>query len=111
MRFRALNVLLLPKTVVHSHGKLFRLVILLYINWYNCFFISCDNLTFKFGSVQVEVSGGRGKPSTIVDKDEGLGKVNMLYIFHSLCYSLSLVQFQKTINYKPASFFPFELPS
>lgn len=25
--------------------------------------------------LQVEVSGGRGKPSTIVDKDEGLGKV------------------------------------
>jgi len=23
----------------------------------------------------VEVSGGRGRPSTIVDKDEGLGKV------------------------------------
>ena len=28
------------------------------------------------GAAQVEVSGGRGKPSTIVDKDEGLGKVN-----------------------------------
>jgi hypothetical protein len=27
-------------------------------------------------SVQVEMSGGRGKPSIIVDKDEGLGKVN-----------------------------------
>jgi hypothetical protein len=26
--------------------------------------------------MQVEVSGGRGKPSTIVDKDDGLGKVN-----------------------------------
>lgn len=26
--------------------------------------------------MQVEVSGGRGRPSTIVDKDEGLGKVN-----------------------------------
>lgn len=25
--------------------------------------------------IQVEVSGGRGRPSTIVDKDEGLGKV------------------------------------
>jgi hypothetical protein len=25
--------------------------------------------------MQVEVSGGRGRPSTIVDKDEGLGKV------------------------------------
>lgn len=28
--------------------------------------------------VQVEVSGGRGRPSTIVDKDEGLGKVNLM---------------------------------
>jgi hypothetical protein len=27
-------------------------------------------------SVQVEISGGRGKPPIIVDKDEGLGKVN-----------------------------------
>lgn len=27
--------------------------------------------------MQVEVSGGRGRPSTIVDKDEGLGKVNI----------------------------------
>jgi hypothetical protein len=27
-------------------------------------------------AVQVEISGGRGKPSIIVDKDEGLGKVN-----------------------------------
>lgn len=26
--------------------------------------------------MQVEVSGGRGRPSTIVDKDEGLGKVS-----------------------------------
>ena len=25
--------------------------------------------------MQVEVSGGRGKPSTVVDKDEGLEKV------------------------------------
>lgn len=25
--------------------------------------------------MQVEVSGGRGRPSTVVDKDEGLGKV------------------------------------
>ena len=29
--------------------------------------------------IQVEVSGGRGKPSTLVDKDEGLGKVNRIY--------------------------------
>lgn len=26
--------------------------------------------------MQVEVSGGKGKPSNIIDKDEGLGKVN-----------------------------------
>ena len=32
----------------------------------------------KFGVGQVEVSGGRGKPSAIVDKDEGLGKVNTI---------------------------------
>ena len=25
--------------------------------------------------VQVEVSGGRGKPATVIDKDEGLTKV------------------------------------
>nr|GME16956.1 acetyl-CoA acetyltransferase, cytosolic 1 [Ipomoea batatas] len=29
---------------------------------------------FAWEIVPVEVSGGRGKPSTIVDKDEGLGK-------------------------------------
>lgn len=29
--------------------------------------------------IQVEVSGGRGKPSTLVDKDEGLGKVNRIF--------------------------------
>jgi len=28
--------------------------------------------------MQVEVSTGRGRASTIVDKDEGLGKVNRL---------------------------------
>lgn len=31
--------------------------------------------------MQVEVSGGRGKPPTIVDKDEGLGKVLLCFIF------------------------------
>lgn len=30
--------------------------------------------------MQVEVSGGRGKPATIVDKDEGLGKVIVMNI-------------------------------
>lgn len=34
---------------------------------------------FQFHAhVQVKVLGGRGKPSTVVDKDEGLGKVNSL---------------------------------
>lgn len=33
-----------------------------------------DTLSVKL-VMQVEVSGGRGRPSTIVDKDEGLGKV------------------------------------
>jgi hypothetical protein len=33
--------------------------------------LSIDNFV-----MQVEISGGRGKPSTIIDKDEGLGKVN-----------------------------------
>ncbi|XP_028780765.1 acetyl-CoA acetyltransferase, cytosolic 1 [Neltuma alba] len=32
---------------------------------------------FTWEIVPVEVSGGRGRPSTIVDKDEGLGKVIM----------------------------------
>lgn len=27
-------------------------------------------------TAQVEISGGRGKPSTLVDKDDGPGKVN-----------------------------------
>ena len=30
--------------------------------------------------IQVEISGGRGKPSALVDKDEGLGKVNRILI-------------------------------
>lgn len=34
------------------------------------------NDAFSWEIVPVEVSGGRGRPSTIVDKDEGLGKVN-----------------------------------
>ncbi|KAJ8748139.1 hypothetical protein K2173_000547 [Erythroxylum novogranatense] len=33
-----------------------------------------DSGAFTWEIVQVEVSGGRGRPSTIVDKDEGLGK-------------------------------------
>ncbi|CAL5342270.1 unnamed protein product [Camellia sinensis] len=33
-----------------------------------------DSGAFAWEIVPVEVSGGRGKPSTIVDKDEGLGK-------------------------------------
>ncbi|XP_062107124.1 acetyl-CoA acetyltransferase 2 [Humulus lupulus] len=33
-----------------------------------------DSGAFKWEIVPVEVSGGRGKPSIIVDKDEGLGK-------------------------------------
>ena len=39
---------------------------------------------FAWEIVPVEVSGGRGRPSTIVDKDEGLGKV----IVVSICFSL-----------------------
>ena len=45
------------------------------------FFMFFSLMTFHGGYskdiffVQVEVSGGRGRPSTIVDKDEGLGKV------------------------------------
>lgn len=31
------------------------------------------------------MSGGRGRPSTIVDKDEGLGKVNSLIIRQCVC--------------------------
>lgn len=33
-----------------------------------------DSGAFAWEIVPVEVSGGRGKPSTVVDKDEGLGK-------------------------------------
>ncbi|CAN1836307.1 hypothetical protein LINPERHAP1_LOCUS34721, partial [Linum perenne] len=32
-------------------------------------------LPWCLGTIQVKVSGGRGKPSTLVDKDEGFGKV------------------------------------
>lgn len=35
--------------------------------------------------VQVEVSGGRGRPSTVVDKDEGLGKVTILSPISNTC--------------------------
>jgi hypothetical protein len=51
--------------------------------------------------MQVEVPGGRGRPSIIVDKDEGLGKVNVfsfyfntymdftnMFLSLSLCLSL-----------------------
>lgn len=34
-----------------------------------------DSSAFTWEIAPVEVSGGRGRPSTIVDKDEGLGKV------------------------------------
>jgi len=34
-----------------------------------------DSGAFKWEIVPVEVSGGRGKPSTVVDRDEGIGKV------------------------------------
>ena len=34
------------------------------------------SLSLDNSVMQVEISGGRGKPSTIIDKDEGLGKVN-----------------------------------
>lgn len=37
-----------------------------------------DNGSFAWEIVPVEVSGGRGRPSTVVDKDEGLGKVIVL---------------------------------
>lgn len=50
------------------------------IFWYN---VHSDPL---FLCLQVEISEGRGKSSTIVDKDEGLGKVNKVIrypIYHS----------------------------
>ncbi|GMP63417.1 hypothetical protein CsSME_00025124 [Camellia sinensis var. sinensis] len=37
-----------------------------------------DSGAFAWEIVPFEVSGGRGKPSTIVDKDEGLGKLRKL---------------------------------
>lgn len=39
------------------------------------------DITYLIVSLQVEVSGGRGRPSTIVDKDEGLGKVSSMAVF------------------------------
>lgn len=43
---------------------------------------------FKWEIVPVEVSGGRGRPSTIVDKDEGPGKVVMRVILEPSLNSL-----------------------
>lgn len=40
------------------------------VNFHCYFMILC---------IQVEVSGGRGKPSTLVDKDESLGKVKIIF--------------------------------
>lgn len=34
--------------------------------------------SFDWEITPVEVSGGRGRPSTIIDKDEGLGKVEFI---------------------------------
>lgn len=74
MLFGVLNRVLLHETVVPLHGKLFRLDIYFQVNLkYLC--ICCEYCLSPFGTLQVEVSGGRGKPSTIVDKDEGIGKV------------------------------------
>lgn len=42
-----------------------------------------DAGAFSWEIVPVEVSGGRGRPSTIVDKDEGLGKVITTYFYVS----------------------------
>lgn len=38
---------------------------------------------FSWEIVPVEVSGGRGRPSTIADKDGGFGKVAFLQIDYS----------------------------
>lgn len=44
-------------------------------SFYFLVIMNCDN-------VQVEVPGGRGKPSIIVDKDDGLGKVSTFMTFY-----------------------------
>lgn len=52
-------------------------------------FIVDPQYNWWIGSMQVEVPGGRGKPSTIVDKDEGLGKVTYCYN-HVICWKICL---------------------
>lgn len=70
---RALSEVLLPRTAVPLNGKLFRLD----IPPYHCIANSLveNYKSYVYLNLQVEVSGGRGKPSTIVNSDEGLGKV------------------------------------
>jgi hypothetical protein len=43
---------------------------------------------FAWEIVPVEVSTGRGRPSVVIDKDEGLGKVNSLGTTASLGIAL-----------------------
>ena len=71
MLYRVLSVVLLPRKLVPSHGKSSRLV------YFSSFLLMAFHGGHNKGNffIQVEVSGGRGRPSTIVDKDEGLGKV------------------------------------
>lgn len=83
MLFKVLNEELLQNPVVHSHGKWLRLVSFNIFNSNGMSFPSkCGGnsgrlLKRQSFFFQVEISGGRGKPSTIIDKDEGLGKVNI----------------------------------
>lgn len=47
-----------------------------------------------YHATQVEVSGGRGKPSIIVDKDESLAKVIASELWNnSFCHLCSFVNF------------------
>ncbi|KAG5381751.1 hypothetical protein IGI04_033221 [Brassica rapa subsp. trilocularis] len=52
---------------------------------------------FTWEIVPVEVSGGRGRPSTIVDKDEGLGKVSYVS-----CGSVSSVSSGRLVRFDAA---------
>ena len=95
--FRALSVVLLPRTAVPLNGKLFRLD----SPPYHCMTFSLvENYeSYIHVNLQVEVSGGRGKPSTNVNSDEGLGKVLPFHsfmhntVFRVVCTTLGITNF------------------
>ncbi|XLU19504.1 hypothetical protein S245_055570, partial [Arachis hypogaea] len=54
----------------------------------------------------VEVSGGRGKPSRIVDKDEGLGKVSRSQSFEGTCSTHGAIRNDFTDLTSPHTWYP-----